>query len=141
MAKIDKAFWYGETWMVRRISDGKIAIAVDSDVTVGTETAQAVAVDTEDNWFPNAHDAIHDAGLECKQPGCFQSVESDTMTQEQKYRTQLIDAVETLEFLVASSNCIREAAANRGKSEAEVWGWFNVARDAMLDAKAVAGSR
>ena len=72
MTTIDKV-WFDPTgtFMVRRDSDGKIAIAVDSDVSVGTEAAQAVAVDSEDNWFPTAHDAIHDAGIECGRKDCF----------------------------------------------------------------------
>lgn len=72
MAQINKVFFDGGTWMCRR-DDGKIAMAIDSDVSVGTDTSDAVAIDAEEYWFPNSHDALHDAGIECGRKNCFRS--------------------------------------------------------------------
>lgn len=56
--RVSEAFWYGDTWMVCRDSDNKVAVAIDADVTVGTETAHAVAMDTEDNWYLEPYLAV-----------------------------------------------------------------------------------
>jgi hypothetical protein len=50
---------------------------------------------------------------------------------------QLSRAVQTLEFIVASSNCIPDAAKNTGRAESELWAWFHASRDASLMAKRV----